>query len=91
MTIQTTGTAVPPDLQAQMAAVEAEFPRWHVFADDGGTINAVRNNTLAEMRAIERRLAAGLFAASGITLHAATPALIRTEIASYLRAVRSAA
>lgn len=63
MTI-TTGTA---PVSLELRAIEREFPGWHLFASDAGTIWAVTTENHA--------------GGSGTTLDAPSPALMRHEIA----------
>lgn len=78
-----------PSLPDETAAVEADYPAWHVWVSSGGQINATHARTRAEMRAVAARH--GTCAGSGITLNAPTPALIRHEIAVWQRNAEVAA
>jgi hypothetical protein len=70
-------------LHAELAAAEAQFPGWHLWVSDAGTIWATRVLTRIEQAALQVR-SGGLSAAGGTTLSAPTPDLMRHEIACHV-------
>lgn len=92
-------TIVPGDrpglaLSAELRAVDTEYPGWHCWLSDSARVNATHSLSAAEMAETEGRYRVGtrgLRAGSGVTLDAATPALIRTAIAQYVALAARAA
>ena len=75
----------PPGLglHADLMAVEQDYPGWHVWLSDTGTVYATHVLSRIEQAALRVR-SGGLTAAGGTTLSAATPDLMRHEIACHV-------
>ena len=69
-----------PGLHEELAAIDQDFPGWHVWSDTAGWIWATHVYGRTEMAAIAQGLQVR-YVGSGVTLDAPTPDLIRYEIA----------
>ncbi|HEY5397603.1 MAG TPA: hypothetical protein VIL16_19625 [Trebonia sp.] len=74
-------------LHADLMAVDKEFPGWHCWTSDAGTIYATHIRSRSEMTIIEG--IRGLHSGSGVTLDAPTPLMMRQAIACYAADVRT--
>lgn len=71
-----------PGLHEELAAIDQDFPGWHVWLDTAGWIWATHIFGRAEMTAIALGFQVR-YVGSGVTLDAPTPAMIRYEIAAW--------